>query len=151
MLVLGRKPGEYVMIGKDIMVKVVKSDEGDLRLAIDAPKSINIIRGEIYEDKFRYVQEEELIRIQLMPNPNIQVNNLVVLFRGGAILYTKIIPFPTQVENYATKSFQSNFNLIVPPNLSRENDALVLSIEKGIQCYRGAGDGEENDHGETSS
>lgn len=49
MLVLGRKPGEYVMIGKDIMVKVVKSEEGDLRLAIDAPKSINIIRGEIYE------------------------------------------------------------------------------------------------------
>ena len=24
MLVLGRKPGEYVLIGKDIMVKVVK-------------------------------------------------------------------------------------------------------------------------------
>lgn len=57
MLVLGRKPGEYVMIGKDIMVKVVKSDEGDLRLAIDAPKCINIIRGEIYENNFRYVQE----------------------------------------------------------------------------------------------
>ena len=26
MLVLGRKPGEYVMIGDDIMVKVVRSD-----------------------------------------------------------------------------------------------------------------------------
>ena len=38
MLVLGRKPGEYVMIGDSIMVKVIKSDEGDLRLAIDAPK-----------------------------------------------------------------------------------------------------------------
>lgn len=61
MLVLGRKPGEYVMIGKDIMVKVVRSDDGDLRLAIDAPKCINIIRGEIYEDQFRYIQEKELI------------------------------------------------------------------------------------------
>ena len=58
MLVLGRKTGEYVMIGKDIMVKVVRSEEGDLRLAIDAPKCINIIRGEIYEDKFRYLQEK---------------------------------------------------------------------------------------------
>ncbi len=38
------------------------------------------------------------------------------------------------IENYATKSFQGNFNLIVPPNLSREQaDALVLSIEEGVQ------------------
>lgn len=55
MLVLGRKPGEYVMIGTDIMVKVIKSNEGDLRLAINAPRDVNIIRGEIYEDKRRYI------------------------------------------------------------------------------------------------
>jgi len=51
MLVLGRKPGEYVMIGDDIMVKVIKSDFGDLRLAIDAPKDTPIIRGELFEDQ----------------------------------------------------------------------------------------------------
>lgn len=51
MLVLGRKPGEYVMIGDDIMVKVIKSDFGDLRLAIDAPKNTPIIRGELFEDQ----------------------------------------------------------------------------------------------------
>jgi len=50
-LVLGRKPGEYVMIGEDIMVKVIKSDFGDLRLAIDAPKSTIITRGELYENQ----------------------------------------------------------------------------------------------------
>lgn len=49
MLVIGRKPGEYVMINGNIMVKVIRSDEGDLRLAIDAPKDIRIIRGELYE------------------------------------------------------------------------------------------------------
>ncbi len=53
MLVLGRKPGEYVMIGKDIMVKVIRSEDGNLRLAIDAPKSTNIIRGELYEDQLK--------------------------------------------------------------------------------------------------
>lgn len=51
MLVIGRKPGEYVMIGKEIMVKVVRSVEGDLRLAIDAPREVNIVRGEIFENK----------------------------------------------------------------------------------------------------
>jgi len=49
MLVLGRRPGEYVMINDNIMVKVVRSDEGDLRLAIDAPREVRIIRGELYE------------------------------------------------------------------------------------------------------
>jgi carbon storage regulator len=50
MLVLGRKPGEYVMIGGNIMVKVVKSEDGHLRLAIDAPREVTIVRGEILEE-----------------------------------------------------------------------------------------------------
>jgi carbon storage regulator len=49
MLVLGRKPGEYIVIDGKIIVKVVKSENGDLRLAIDAPKNIEILRGEVYE------------------------------------------------------------------------------------------------------
>jgi carbon storage regulator len=49
MLVLGRKPGEYIVIDGSIIVKVVKSEAGDLRLAIDAPKNIEILRGEIFE------------------------------------------------------------------------------------------------------
>lgn len=49
MLVLGRKPGEYVMIGTNIKVKVIKSEEGDLRLAIEAPNNITIVRGELVE------------------------------------------------------------------------------------------------------
>lgn len=48
MLSLGRNPGEYVVIGNDIVVEVV-SVGGMLRLAIDAPKDVKIIRGEIYE------------------------------------------------------------------------------------------------------
>jgi len=51
MLVIGRKPGEYIMIGDNIKVKVVKSDNGDLRLAIEAPKEMAITRGELYEQQ----------------------------------------------------------------------------------------------------
>jgi len=50
MLVLGRKPGEYIMIGDNIMVKVVKSENGDLRLAIEAPREVIITRGEVWEE-----------------------------------------------------------------------------------------------------
>lgn len=58
MLVLGRKPGEFVKIGESIIVKVIRSKEGDLRLAIDAPKEINIVRGEVYESLHGVLKEE---------------------------------------------------------------------------------------------
>ncbi|MGL4736591.1 MAG: carbon storage regulator [Cellulosilyticaceae bacterium] len=51
MLVIGRKPGEYVMIGDNIKVKVIRTEEGDLRLGIEAPKEWVIKRGEIYEQE----------------------------------------------------------------------------------------------------
>jgi carbon storage regulator len=53
MLVLGRRPGEYVLIDGNIMVKVVKSEDGHLRLAIDAPKEVSIVRGELYEEQLK--------------------------------------------------------------------------------------------------
>jgi len=51
MLVIGRRPGEYVVIGDSIKVKVVRSSKGDLRLAIDAPPEVSIVRGEVYKEK----------------------------------------------------------------------------------------------------
>lgn len=49
MLVLGRRHGEYVVIDKRIIVKVIRSEKGDLRLAINVTKDVKIPRGEIYE------------------------------------------------------------------------------------------------------
>lgn len=51
MLVLGRKPGEYIVIDGKIKVKVVKSENGQLRLAIDAPREMKIMRGEVWEEE----------------------------------------------------------------------------------------------------
>lgn len=59
MLVLGRKPGEYIMIDNNIMVRVIRSNDGDLRLAIDAPREVEILRGEVYERK-QLQKDEEL-------------------------------------------------------------------------------------------
>ncbi|KRE58417.1 carbon storage regulator [Paenibacillus sp. Soil750] len=49
MLVVGRKPGQYIVIDEKIIVRVIKSDEGHLRLAIEAPQDIQIIRGELLQ------------------------------------------------------------------------------------------------------
>ncbi len=46
MLVITRKKGESLLIGDDIEITVVKLDDGSVKLAIDAPKKLTILRKE---------------------------------------------------------------------------------------------------------
>ncbi len=54
MLVLTRKLGETIVIGDNIIIKVVDIHGKQIRLGIEAPTEISIFRGEIYER----IQEE---------------------------------------------------------------------------------------------
>lgn len=54
MLVLTRKLGETIVIGDDIVIKVVDIHGKQIRLGIEAPTEISIFRGEIYDR----IQEE---------------------------------------------------------------------------------------------
>ncbi len=47
MLILQRKAGESVFIGEEIEVSVLSVDAGRVRLAIQAPKSVAILRSEL--------------------------------------------------------------------------------------------------------
>ncbi|MBZ6004975.1 MULTISPECIES: carbon storage regulator CsrA [Paraclostridium] len=49
MLVISRKKNESLLIGDDIEIKIVKVEDGSVKLAIDAPKDKIILRKEIYE------------------------------------------------------------------------------------------------------
>ena len=49
MLVLARDVGESIRIGDDIIIQVVASSSGKLRLGITAPKDIPVHREEVYE------------------------------------------------------------------------------------------------------
>ena len=50
MLVLARKAEESIQLGDDIVIKVISIDKGVVKLGIDAPKDVNIIRSELLED-----------------------------------------------------------------------------------------------------
>ncbi|CEK32915.1 MAG: carbon storage regulator CsrA [Paraclostridium sordellii] len=50
MLVITRKKDESLLIGDDIEIKIVKIEDGSVKLAIDAPKDKVILRKEIYEN-----------------------------------------------------------------------------------------------------
>ena len=47
MLVLSRQPGERLLIGDDIVITVVRISPNAVRLGIEAPNGMNIIREEI--------------------------------------------------------------------------------------------------------
>ncbi|WLR49257.1 carbon storage regulator CsrA [Halobacillus litoralis] len=48
MLVLNRKEGETVRVGDDITITVVGVEGGQVKLGIEAPKSVGIHRQEVY-------------------------------------------------------------------------------------------------------
>lgn len=50
MLILGRKVGDSILIGDGIRVVVLACDRGGVRLGIEAPNDVTILRGEIVSD-----------------------------------------------------------------------------------------------------
>lgn len=49
MLILRRRAGETLVIGNDVRITVMDVYEGGVRLAIDAPKSIPVLRSELLQ------------------------------------------------------------------------------------------------------
>ena len=47
MLVLSRKPGERILIGDDIVVTIVRIGPNNVRVGIEAPRDLNIVREEL--------------------------------------------------------------------------------------------------------
>ncbi|MBW9151960.1 carbon storage regulator CsrA [Clostridium estertheticum] len=50
MLVIGRKKSESLLIGEDIEITIVKIENGSVKIAIDAPREISILRKELYRE-----------------------------------------------------------------------------------------------------
>ena len=47
MLVLSRKPGERIFIGEDVSVTIVRIGPNTVKLGIEAPRDMNIVREEL--------------------------------------------------------------------------------------------------------
>jgi len=50
MLVLSRKINQSIMIGDDIRIVVVGVDRDQVKLGIEAPRTVSVHRSEIYEE-----------------------------------------------------------------------------------------------------
>jgi carbon storage regulator len=49
MLILSRRPGESLTIGDNIVVTVVSINGNQIRLGIEAPREVRVLRDEIYK------------------------------------------------------------------------------------------------------
>ena len=47
MLVLSRKAGERILVGDDVVVTVVRIGPNSVRVGIEAPREMNIVREEL--------------------------------------------------------------------------------------------------------
>ena len=57
MLILTRKIGESIIIGDNITIKVVETSKNSVRIGIDAPREITVLRQEVFES----IQQENIL------------------------------------------------------------------------------------------
>lgn len=60
MLVLSRKTGERIVIGDNITITVTRIRGDKVRIGIDAPPDVRILRGEVFE-AINQEQQPELV------------------------------------------------------------------------------------------
>ena len=58
MLVLSRKVGERILIGDKILVTVVKIGHGGVRIGVDAPAELAVVREELAQELNRAEKEQ---------------------------------------------------------------------------------------------
>jgi carbon storage regulator len=49
MLIITRRPGEKIMLGEDVSIQVMEIVGNQVRIGIQAPKSVPVYREEIWE------------------------------------------------------------------------------------------------------
>ena len=70
MLILSRKKNEKIRIGTDIVVQVLSISESQVKIGIEAPSSVKILRDEIYEDVKKHTIEAT-IKSKEKPTPDL--------------------------------------------------------------------------------
>jgi carbon storage regulator (csrA) len=68
MLIITRKKGESLMIGNDIEIVISKIDDGSVKIGIKAPKDVNILRKELYEEVEKENKEAISIDLNMLKN-----------------------------------------------------------------------------------
>jgi carbon storage regulator len=72
MLVLSRKKGETILIGDDIEITIVATANDQVKIGIQAPKNVEILRKELFEE----IQDENKAASASVDNLLTNIKNL---------------------------------------------------------------------------
>ena len=73
MLVLTHKTDEQILIGEDIKITLVRVRGNSVRLGIEAPRDIRVVRGELDDSKRDEVEFELSDREQVFAHPQAKI------------------------------------------------------------------------------
>jgi len=78
MLVLTRKPGEKIRIGANIIISVLSTSDNQVKIGIEAPADMKILREEIYETVKTHTLEASKQSSKISPDElkNLSINKL---------------------------------------------------------------------------
>jgi carbon storage regulator len=68
MLVLTRRIGEAIVLGKDVTIRVVQVDGGRVRLGISAPEGVAVNRAEVLRRLAEWAEPDTILEVDL-PDP----------------------------------------------------------------------------------
>jgi carbon storage regulator len=74
MLVLTRKQGEVIHIGEGVAIKVIKTGKGTVKIGIEAPADVKVLRGEL----------SKKLEAEKSPRPAADEESKAVLFQRTA-------------------------------------------------------------------
>lgn len=69
MLVLSRKVGETIWVGEDVEIVISEVKGEQVKIGIRAPRSVEVIRGELRQDISTSNTEAILKNLDLLKNP----------------------------------------------------------------------------------
>jgi carbon storage regulator (csrA) len=68
MLIITRKKGESLMIGDDIEIVISKIEDGSVKIGIKAPRDVQVLRKELYEEVEKENKEAISIDLNMLKN-----------------------------------------------------------------------------------
>ena len=69
MLVISRKISEKIKVGDDIEIIIVSIDKNQVKIGIEAPKNVSILRGELIEEvKKHNISSNKEVEIDKLKN-----------------------------------------------------------------------------------
>ena len=74
MLVLTRKINEEIRLGADISIKIISISDNQIKIGIEAPKAVQILRGEVYEK----IKESTLLASKAGTAPKVDLMNFKI-------------------------------------------------------------------------